>query len=696
MAKDDLPDAPWASPSPDSPPLPDAPWAPPPPAQSPDEGALWPSYAQFNREAREQMGTGIEQLKEGAKFAVTKTPEGMTGGERAAAGPLNIAKGLGNTALGALNYVASPVNAAIRDVIGNPIEKVTGIPKEYPEFAASLAIPGPKRIPPSTAPLTKTQEIAEASQRLGVPISRAAATENVPVQATAGALKEIPVVGTPLVKSSKQSLEAMDRAAGDTVAGYGSGQPLAAGQAASEGLEKWITGTSGDVANRLYKRVDALVDPLHTRELDATRNVVGDIMAKRANAKISGTSRAVDEVMEAVRTPGGLNYDGLKDLRTYIRDLTPEEMIAKGINKKEATRIYGALTEDLRATILDAGGPDAVTAFNRANRVYDVIADKRAALAKVIGVKADAAPEKVMGRIMAMAGSKQAADYQKLVQVRRAIGPDKWDEVTSAVVNGMGRDKPGSEFSGARFKTSWDALPDNSKRLLFNSTGKPELAKSVEDLMTLSDAHKQLMKYGNPSGTGRVGSLVGAAGALWASPLSAIEAAVGGYALARFLASPVTVKQAKTWTLAYTNAAQNPTPQRMALLTSQSDKLAREINRELGGNVSGMDFLRGTQGVGVGRTEENKNEVPRVPGKQHDSNEIGQQHGGAILGQGTSRETAFDIEKLTPKQRLLLPDGAFYRWKDPGNPGADKDGFVYRQRDHAKTAPTMPKDARSQ
>jgi len=54
----------------------------------------------------------------------------------------NVVRGAGNLAQGAIEYVTSPINAALRTAVGQPVEAVTGIPKEYAEFAASLAIPG--------------------------------------------------------------------------------------------------------------------------------------------------------------------------------------------------------------------------------------------------------------------------------------------------------------------------------------------------------------------------------------------------------------------------------------------------------------------------------------------------------------------------------------------------------------------------
>lgn len=606
-AIEELPDAPWAVA--DQAALPDAPWAASHEGPSPLAKAIEPitsypaTYNQINREAREQIGRGIEQLTEPAqRFDPVKDAEPPDSPAWRAA------KGVGNTALGTVGYVASPLSAALRTVVGKPLEENTGIPKEYSEFAASLALPGVglARVPgAAVAAPSKMQTVTEASERLGVPIPRAAATESIPIQATAGALKEVPVVGTPLVKASKESLSAMDKAVSDTVAGYGSGQPLLAGEKAIEGIERWVGGKSVDVARRMYDKVDALVDPAFERPLHATDRVVSEIMARRANAKISGSSPAVSEVLDGVQS-SGMNYEGIKNLRTHIGDMTPEEMIAKGINKAEAKRIYNALSQDLRGTVLDAGGPDALKAFDRATSTYEAIAEKRKALSKIIGLKADATPERALARISEMANSKAGADFKGIVQVRRAIGPEKWDEITSAIVNKMGREKPGAEFSGDRFKTAWDAMPDNTKRIVFNSTDKPGLAKSVEDIMTLSGAHRSLMRYGNPSGTGRVATLGGMAGALWAAPIATIASAVGGNVLARVLASPVAAKNAAQWSVVYSNAAKNPSPARLALLSRTSENLANVINRDFGAKISGSDFMRGLQGPVPSRAEDEK------------------------------------------------------------------------------------------
>lgn len=563
------------------------------------------TYSQMNKEAQEQTARGVEQLSNLPKKSFTSredpnsyVPEGYT----------EAAKGIGNTLAGAAGYVASPLSAAIRTVVGKPVEENTGIPKEYTEFATSLALPGvglTKLGTPPIPPPTLAGNVAAASSRLGVPIPKAAITESLPVQQMAGALKEVPVIGSPLVKASRNALEGLDDAARNTAAKYGSTEALTAGEAATEGIKGWITKKSSDVASNLYDKVDNLVDQNFARPLHETQQVIADIMAKRANARISGQSRAVSEVKDAAFDPVGLNYHGVKDLRTYLRDMTPEEMVAKGVSPAEAKRLYSAVTQDMRATVLDAGGPDALSAFDKANHVYNLISERRAALSKIIGLKGDATPERVLENILTKASSKGGADYNTLVQARKAMGPQNWDEVTSAAVNRMGRVSPEAGFSGDRFVTAWNNLSEKGKKVLFDSTGKSDLAQSVEDIATLSQAHKQLARFGNPSGTGRVGSMVAAVGAAFAAPLTTLTTALGGYTVARMLSSPVVAKAAANWSKSYVAAqAAKQSYGAMRRLAIASDGLAIALKRDLG--VDASKALHAFQGPSSINADEEK------------------------------------------------------------------------------------------
>lgn len=88
-------------------------------------------YDRMNKDARGQMSRGVDQISHPGSLT---TMEGT--------GLSDILSGAGNVAMGAAGYVGSPISAAYRTVVGQPIEDVTGIPREIPEFAAQLATPG--------------------------------------------------------------------------------------------------------------------------------------------------------------------------------------------------------------------------------------------------------------------------------------------------------------------------------------------------------------------------------------------------------------------------------------------------------------------------------------------------------------------------------------------------------------------------
>lgn len=136
---------------------------------------------QMANEGLARAGTGIDQIRSGIDLAMSPEKRAaMSETEQAGAGPVSIAKGVGNVIAGGTEYLTSPISAAYRTLVGKPVEDVTGIPKEYTEFGAMLATPGlgltrlPKAPPrvPVAAPLTQGEEVSAAGQRLGVDLPR--------------------------------------------------------------------------------------------------------------------------------------------------------------------------------------------------------------------------------------------------------------------------------------------------------------------------------------------------------------------------------------------------------------------------------------------------------------------------------------------------------------------------------------------
>ena len=132
------------------------------------------TYSQMNRESRAQMSRGVDQLSNPSSA-------------------WDVAKGAANVGLGGAGYLASPINAAYRTLIGQPVEDTTGIPREYTEFAAQLATPGlgmrslservpgaplgPSDLQPRVASKMPVPE-ADAAKDIGIDLSRGQATQD--------------------------------------------------------------------------------------------------------------------------------------------------------------------------------------------------------------------------------------------------------------------------------------------------------------------------------------------------------------------------------------------------------------------------------------------------------------------------------------------------------------------------------------
>lgn len=152
-------------------------------ALSPITG-YWPTYQRMNLEAQQQMARGAGQIWNPGSLT-TSSGSGLS----------DIVSGAANIAAGGLGLAGSPISAAYRSIVGQPIEDVTGIPREYTEMAAQLATPGigfarmPKapgavaevmpKIKPIEGPDLASPE-AEANRRLAdefnIPLTRGQAT----------------------------------------------------------------------------------------------------------------------------------------------------------------------------------------------------------------------------------------------------------------------------------------------------------------------------------------------------------------------------------------------------------------------------------------------------------------------------------------------------------------------------------------
>lgn len=449
------------------------------------------------------------------------------------------------------------------------------------------------------------QQVVAAADRLsqtGAPVQvpRAVATDNMATQQMAAAASNVPIAGTPLVKAAEGTINQLGTKADEVAKGFGGmASPQEAGDTARSAIKNWITGESANNANKLYGRVDALVDQNVKTPLAATQKAVAEIAAKRSSAALS-SGKATDAVLEAVQRADGLTYEGVKTLRTNIGEMLKGGILPEGMSGSELEKIYGALTTDLKSSIRAAGGSKAEAAFNRANEYYRLASERRAQLAKIIGADGNAPAETVLNRIEAMAGSSSRADISKLMQARKAIGADDWNEIASTVVTRLGRDVEGN-FSPQRFVTAYGKLSPAGKSVLFRSGGKSDLASHLDDIAKVSSRFKELQKFANPSGTGRtiIGGSIGTGVLL--DPMTTAATVLGGRVLASVLSRPASAASLAKVAKAQQALVMSPSPARLSAFNTATRNLISTIGAR---NLTPADFLKAVQGTVQSRAQD--------------------------------------------------------------------------------------------
>jgi hypothetical protein len=464
-------------------------------------------------------------------------------------------------------------------------------------------------------PLKEGQQVAVSAKKLGVDLPRAIATDSMAKQRVAQGLKNVPVAGDPLVKASRGAVQQLDEAARGIQQGLGAGSRQVAGTGAKTDITNTIKDVFGAQVGRKYDLVDELVDDAITRPLKATKSVVDDIMSERGRAALKGEGRAASFVRDAIDRPEGLSYTGVKRLRTELGEMIDgSSPLPEGVSNGEIKRIYGALTDDMRATVRASGGKEAVARFDQANRFAAKIAGERKELARILGNKGTS-DEAVFENIVALASNtNKSGNIGRLQLARKAVGNETWGEIASAAVARMGRQGADSEFSPARFLTAYGKMSPEGRVALFGRTTKDAL----DDIARVSTRFKQLEQFSNPSGTAQNVMQLGVAGAAGGSlatfnPLPVLGMVTAGAGVnigARIMSRPVAAKQVARWASAHARLVKSPSRAAAAAVEDASRSLAITIARESGGALSAAHIQPVLQGIGKGAAVDGQQNGP--------------------------------------------------------------------------------------
>lgn len=270
------------------------------------------TYGRMRGEALEQASHGVEQALH---------PDSAW----------DVPKGLANAVLGGAGYVASPISAAYRSVIGQPVEDVTGIPREYTEFAAQLATPG-----------------------LGLPALTSRVPKTVPVPPTAGGAGPF---GNVTLTTGERTGELAARQAEQ---GALRGQ---AGTPAQTHAREFLETQRPEELERERSAVSRSFDPYGGQELAETPTEAAAIAQRSLQRQAARSKAGVKSLYDQAKAlPGEINSNVFRNMANDIKtDLynRPESVVIDE-NTPNASRMINYLNDRIsKLNIRNLADPNA-------------------------------------------------------------------------------------------------------------------------------------------------------------------------------------------------------------------------------------------------------------------------------------------------------------------------------------------------
>jgi hypothetical protein len=405
-----------------------------------------------------------------------------------------------------------------------------------------------------------------AAERIGVEVPKGIATDSPLAAFTAQVAARAPG-GGPLMKAIEDSREGLKGAVA-TAAQKAGGvtDPAMAGDNYASAIETSFKPMVKSGVSAAYDNLSQLVDPNKLTPLTETKGITANIVGRRAESFIPGQGKAVDTVAEATRQPNGLTFDGIKGLRTHIGEMLDNGIFPEGMSEHELRGIYAGLSQDLKAAALNAGGPRAVAALERANELNKQVSVWKEGIKKILGPESRSG-EGVAGAIIRAASNGASADLETLAKARSAVPKEVWQDIASTAINNLGKSRNG-EFTPAAFATNFRNLSDRGRALLFRSVGSGDVLPFLNDIAEVSQKFVDRGKLANTSGTAGHNALYATGGAIltglahgsFVEPLVAIGGIATVNGVARLLARPATAASVARWSRVYNTFAQTQAP----------------------------------------------------------------------------------------------------------------------------------------
>ncbi|WDA37868.1 hypothetical protein [Sphingobium sp. YC-XJ3] len=370
----------------------------------------------------------------------------------------------------------------------------------------------------------------------------------------------------------------------DVAAGFGPATSFAGmGEALQSGAKKWIDKFER-TAGKVYDAIP--IKPEASSSLGNTIAKLTDLNTQFAsnqklaalmkNTRLSGYLDALagkiknvdtglldangNAITRQVKEGGQLSWTDLKDLRSRIGEEIGDQRFSDGTLKSELRGLYGALSEDMKATAA-AQSPAALRAFERANNLYKQGQDRiDGALAKILGDDGKKSAESAAAKVQAIAKEgRSSSDLNLLAEIRKSLPAEEWGQVQNALVRlaGQPMNKSGRDFDAGVFTRTFKDMDPAAKNLLF---GKGELRQNLDEFTGVMESLGKVNALRNTSNT--AGQLLTGLGFYSLGNVPALGAQMAAtYSLAKLWTNPRFVKWASGYArMAKATAAQGGQP----------------------------------------------------------------------------------------------------------------------------------------
>lgn len=408
----------------------------------------------------------------------------------------------------------------------------------------------PPLVDPATGRLNQPLESASPAERVaaaqahGINLPLGAATDR------GGAIIEkgldVMPASAGVMNDARRGTETQTTNALENVAGnFGTARsPFDVGTAAQTGARSWIDRAT--VAARpgqqsiVGKAYDAIpVSPNTDSVLTNTRATLDRLTSRfQSNPELA----ALEQNQTLVRyrdalASGGLSWNDLKALRSEIGARIGSERFSDSPSRDDLRGLYGALSEDMRATAASQG-PRALQLFERANTLNrDVETRIEQSLVPIVGNDSRQAPERAAAYIQSLAtGGRVSSNLNQLAAVRASlVKGGHWDDVSSGLIRlgGQPANSPGRSFDPQTFIRWYSDLPEQARSIMFAGRNG-QLRQSLDNFVSVAQRLANTNALRNTSnttpgrlGAGAVGGLAGAAATGMVHPITALLAAGG-------------------------------------------------------------------------------------------------------------------------------------------------------------------------